>query len=107
MDKFSLIMTGICILIIICIFGLLFATFKNEEDYGIKEGTVINKEHNSRYTSFVYSGKVLVPISHPGSWKLQLQKEAEGKVKTIWIDVSEEEYKKINIGDYWEAKAYE
>lgn len=97
MEKFII---GIAIIIIIFTFGFIFVTIQNNANYGTKEGTVIDKQYNGSFTTYVYSGKVLVPIYHPSSWKIKLQKETVDGEKTIWIDVTEEEYKTINIGDY-------
>jgi hypothetical protein len=67
----------------------------------IESGTVINKKHKNAYsfTTFVMSGKVMVPIIHhyPESWIIYIgQGEKKGS-----CSVSELEFKNIQINSYY------
>lgn len=81
-------------------------TIYENVSYGEKEGTIIKKYYQEPYitTSYVMSGKIMVPITnrHSESWNFELQKEIEGKTKTITIEVAQDIYDKYNIGDYFE-----
>lgn len=102
---------GIVILIFIlaCI-GLVYNVV-NTIDYGQKVGTIINKEIEPAhsYITYVHTGYVNVPMTHykGDTYKFELEKEENGKAKTIWIEVSEEEYSKYEIGDYYGGEVNE
>lgn len=43
----------------------------------------------------------MVPQYHPESYRIQIQKEIDSTVKTIWVTVDRDTYHKINVGDYY------
>lgn len=96
----------IFILFLIALISAIGIIIYQNVSYGEKEGTIINKYYKEPYTttSYIMSGKVMVPITHrhPESWNFELQKEVEGKNKTITIEVAQDIYDKYNIGDYFE-----
>lgn len=46
-------------------------------------------------------GKIMVPQHYPESYRLKIQKEIDGKDKSIWVAVDRDTYHKINVGDYY------
>ena len=95
----------VLVLLIIFIISLIGIAIYKNIDYGEKEGTIIDKYYKGSYliTTYVMSGKAMIPntIYHPESWNFKLEKEINGKEKTITIEVTEEIYNKYNIGDYF------
>ena len=47
------------------------------------------------------SGKILIPQYHSERYQIQIQKEINSKVKSIWVTVDKDTYHKINVGDYY------
>ena len=105
MDKMLNICLGILVVMLIglVIIGVIAigAIIRNNEDYGIVEGIIIEKDHNSAWTQYTYSGKIYVPIYHPESWKIKIKKEVEQIEKTRWVEVKEGTYNNLDIGDYY------
>lgn len=97
------IILALLIIAVISIFGIII--YQNVS-YGKKEGIIINKYYKGPYTTttYVMSGKVMIPITnyHSESWNFELQKEVNGKNKNITVEVTENMYNKYNIGDYFE-----
>lgn len=92
---------GSTVILLIILFTAIGMEIKEENDYGIKEGQVINKEYHSAYTTMMRSGKILMPQYHPERYQIQIQKEINSKVKSIWVTVDKDTYHKINVGDYY------
>ena len=84
---------GIVIILLIILFTAI--------GMAIKEGQVIDKDYRSAYTTMIPCGKIIVPQHHPESYKIQIQKEIDSTVKTIWVTVDRDTYHKINVGDYY------
>lgn len=95
------IITVFVIIIILGIFILLGLCIKEEIDYGTKEGKVIDMQYHSAYTTYTYSGKIRIPQYNPERWEIKIQKEIEGKIKSIWVSVDNITYHQLNIGDYY------
>lgn len=95
------IITVFVIAIILGIFILLGLSIKEEIDYGTKEGQVIDKKYHHAYTTYTYSGKIMIPQYHPENWQIKIQKEIEGENKSIWISVDSITYHELNIDDYY------
>ena len=93
--------TGIVVILLITVFIAIGKVIKEENDYGVKEGQVIDKRYSSAYTTMMPCGKIIVPQHHPESYKIQIQKEIDSTVKTIWVTVDRDTYHKINVGDYY------
>lgn len=91
----------VTIILIVLIFTTIAIQIKEENDYGTKEGQVIDKDYHSAYTTMITSGKVMIPQYHPETYRIQIQKEIDKKAKLIWVDVDKDTYHKIKIGDYY------
>ena len=100
-EVLSVIIIVVVILILIWIGSALYTMMKEEEAYGSKQGQIIDKDYHSAYTSMIYSGRVIIPQYHPASYRIRIQKDIDGELKSIWIDVDEKTYHEINIGDYY------
>ncbi len=92
---------GIVIILFIILFTAIGIMIKEEKDYGVKEGQVIDKDYRSAYTTMMSCGKSLIPQYHPESYRIKIQKEIDSKVKSIWVTVDRDIYHKINVGDYY------
>ena len=64
-------------------------SIKNNIEYGKKEGVVIDKNYTSAYTTMMKR------------YTIKIQKEVEGKNKSIWIDVDQTTYQNIETGEYY------
>jgi hypothetical protein len=63
----------------------------------LPRGTVIGKSHQAAYTSWVFTGKVLIPIAVPERWILQLRSGDE----TGTHEVIESEWGRYQVGDIY------
>ena len=93
--------TGIVVILLITVFITIGKVIKEENDYGVKEGQVIDKRYSSAYTTMMFYGKVMIPQYYPESYKIQIQKEIDSKLESIWVTVDKDTYHKLNIGDYY------
>ena len=100
-EVLSIIIIMVVILILTLTGSTLYTMIKEEEAYGSKQGQIIDKDYHSAYTSMIYSGRVIIPQHHPASYRIRIQKDIDGELKSIWIDVDEKTYHEINIGDYY------
>ena len=91
----------ITIITIMSTFLIIGIIIKNNIEYGTKEGTVIDKNYTSAYTTMQTSGNITFPQYHPENYSIKIQKEVEGKEKSIWINVDQITYHNINVGDYY------
>lgn len=93
------------IVFLILIVSLIGSMIYQNVSYGEKEGRIINKYYKDPYTTttYVMSGKVMIPISnhHSESWNFELQKEVDGKNKTTTVEVSQDIYNQYDIGEYF------
>jgi hypothetical protein len=92
---------GIVVILLIILFTVIGTEIKEENDYGAKEGQVINKDYSSSHITMMPCGKIMVPQHYPESYRLKIQKEIDGKDKSIWVAVDRDTYHKINVGDYY------
>lgn len=92
---------GITVFIIVGIFAVIFISIKQEVEYGMHEGQVIDKSYHSAYTTMMRCGTVLMPQYHSENYQIKIQKEIEGKMKSIWISVDKDTYHNTRIGDYY------
>ena len=97
----SIIVIMVAILILTLTGSILYTMIKEEEVYGSKQGQIIDKSYHAAYTSMIYSGRVIIPQYHPASYRIRIQKDIDGELKSIWIDIDEKTYYEINIGDYY------
>ena len=100
-EVLSIIIIMVVILILMLTGNTLYTMIKEEEAYGSKQGQIIDKSYHAAYTSMIYSGRVMIPQHHPASYRIRIQKDIDGELKSIWIDVDEKTYHEINIGDYY------
>ena len=100
-EVLSIIIIMVVILILTLTGSTLYTMIKEEEAYGSKQGQIIDKSYHAAYTSMIYSGRVIIPQHHPASYRIRIQKDIDGELKSIWIDVDEKTYHEINIGDYY------
>ncbi len=101
-DKvFKIIIHAILMIMIIFVFAAIGIKIKNDIEYGKKEGVVIDKNYTSAYTTMMSCGKSLTPQYHPERYSIKIQKEVEGKNKSIWININQATYQNIDIGEYY------
>lgn len=78
--------------------------------YGVKKGMIVDKkftpEHTTHGTIVHKVGTVIVTTPtthhHEDEWSIKIQKEENGKIKECWVNVTEEKYNQLQIGDYYE-----
>ncbi len=92
---------GIVVILFVILFTAIGMMIKEEKDYGVKEGQVVDKDYHSAYTTMMSCGKSLIPQYHPEQYQIKIQKEIDGKIKSIWVTVDRDTYHKINVGDYY------
>lgn len=94
----------IAILIIIGIFSLIGISIHKNIDFGAKQGIVIDKQYNAPRISYTNSNvngsSINIPVTHPQSWSVKIKKDD----KELWIDVSENEYNNLKIGDCYNCE---
>lgn len=81
--------------------------------YGAMQGTVVDKKFTPEHTTTTYSthrvGKTMMttPIRHHhnDAWSIKIQKEEDGKIKECWVNVTEEKYNQLQIGDYYDKES--
>lgn len=81
--------------------------------YGSKQGTVVDKKFTPEHTRTIYVpqrvGKVTMsrPVRHhyKDTWSIKIQKEEDDKIKECWINVTEEAYNQLQIGDYYSEES--
>lgn len=100
-NVFEIIICAILMINIILVFAVIGIKIKNNIEYGEKEGVVIDKNYTSAYTTMMSCGKSVTPQYHPESYSIKIQKEVEGKNKSIWINIDQTTYQNINIGEYY------
>lgn len=96
-DVLEVLIISIFVITIVGLFAVIGFSIKNEMDYGIKEGTVTDKDYDSAYTSYIYINGMMIPQYHGESWQIKIQKED----KELWISVDELTYHGYEIGDYY------
>lgn len=89
------------VLIIALVIILVVYIVRQDIEFGVKEGIVVDKKYNSAYTTMMYTGQVTIPQYHPESWEIKIQKEINGENKSIWVTVDETTYHTLNINDYY------
>lgn len=95
------------ILFIAFVFLLIGFIFYKDVSFGTKQGIVIDKKYHSAWisynTSYVNGSSISIPVTHPESWSIKIKKDD----KELWIDISENEYNQINIGDCYQCEGEE
>lgn len=59
------------------------------------KGVIIDKYHTPCHTSLFYSGKVLIPITHPANYKVAIANDTAQST----LGVSDYTYFNVNVGD--------
>lgn len=96
-DILEIFMISSFIALLTFVFVIIGVAVKQDMDYGVKEGTVTDKQYHAGYTTYIYSGKVMFPSYHPEGWSLKIEKEN----KSIWITVDQVTYHNYEIGSYY------
>lgn len=92
---------AITIITIIAIFIATGMIIKDNIEYGTKEGIVIDKNYTAAYIITRSTEKLTFPQYYPENYSIEIQKEVNGKKKTIWINVDQITYHNLNIGEYY------
>lgn len=66
----------------------------------IESGVVLDHRYDDAYTTYVWTGRVLVPVRHSEDWNLLIEDSDDG----TWVEVSESEYESYEVGDFWERQ---
>lgn len=107
MDKGEIIMlrvSMIAILIVIIAIVAVISISINNINYGDYEGIVVDKRYVAPYISMIKSGNMTIPYTQPAQYRIKLQKEIDGEIKSVWIDVDSYVYNNIGIGDYYNKR---
>lgn len=71
----------------------------------LKQGKVVDKYTNDPAPIFMKSGNVMIPISQDREYIVVIEgRNTDGKTIEEKNEVSIREYRKIKVGQYWEAK---
>lgn len=98
----TVVVVGITAFMIVGIFMAIFIAIKQDVEYGIHEGQVVDKSYHSAYTTMYHNfNSILIPQYHPESYQIKIQKEVKGKTKSIWISVDKDTYHNTKVGDYY------
>ncbi|HFI0465559.1 TPA: hypothetical protein ACGOY9_000993 [Streptococcus suis] len=73
----------------------------------LEKGEVIEKYERKAYTTFVHTGKVLVPIVHPRTWNIKIRGEYKGEERTETYSVTENYYEQVDVGDVLDVSEVE
>lgn len=77
------------------ILALLALALAGCEEHKINKGVVVDKSMTPAYTSFIYSGKVMIPIIHRPYYRVGVRDN--GIIETF--SVNEETYSALCVGD--------
>lgn len=95
----------ISLIILMILFGISVSKNLSNHKNEITEGEVISKDYQAAYTTVTYinSGDALLPITnyYPEIFTLTIRGDKNGETVEYWFKVSENEYEKYNIGDYY------
>lgn len=114
-NNFPLVLVGIILvyLLFMTAFYALTGVFDEiekttNEPNMISSGIVISKSSAEPYAEKITideNGQITSHIvHHPAGWTITIEGEKGGKTIKYTLDVSESEYLKIDIGDYYEIK---
>lgn len=94
-------------IIVMMVFGIICYSIYEHVDYGTRQGIIVDKKYNSAYTYTTYDtsriGNTTIQIPRqqyvPERYQIKIQKTENSKTKSIWIEVTAEEYSTLKIGD--------
>ncbi len=106
-DGIVVIVITVIMIVATIILGIVLSSVISDMDYGTKQGIVIDKDYSSAhtYTSYTtsYVGDSTIRIPHQEyvdeKYRIRIEKVEDGKTKNRWLEVTEEEYNSLNIGD--------
>lgn len=101
--------TAIAVIIIVSVILLIGCYIYEHFSYGAKEGIIIDKQYSPAYTYTTYNStyvngiSVSMPMQHYSGERYYfiIQKEVKGKLKSVDVNVTQEEFNNYNIGDYF------
>ncbi|MGN1012270.1 MAG: hypothetical protein ACI4ON_00345 [Clostridia bacterium] len=99
----------VCALFVILVIVLSICALANYTSYGERTGRIIDKRYTPEHTyttmrtTYVGESTVSIPVTNyvGEKYEIKLEKEIEDKKKSIWIDITKEEYEKYSIGDFY------
>lgn len=105
----SVAITAIAVIIILSVIALICYYVHEHLSYGAKEGIIIDKQYSPAYTYTTYSStyvngtSVSMPMQHYSGERYYfiIQKEVKGKLKSVNVNATLDEFNKYNIGDYF------
>lgn len=98
--------TAIAVIIIVSVILLIGCYIYEHFSYGAKEGIIIDKQYSPAYTynsTYVNGTSVSMPMQHYSGERYYfiIQKEVKGKLKSVNVNATLDEFNKYNIGDYF------
>jgi hypothetical protein len=89
----------IAILLLGAAFGLRYCALVQKEGHVVR-GIVVEKHHSPSSTTYVQSGKVMVPVHNSESWSITVygERSKSGRTDTESFSISEEQYAETAIG---------
>lgn len=94
----------LAVLMLSSIVLIIVVALYQEISFGKHTGTIVDKRYHAAYVSYTSSNVngsyVHIPTTYPQRWTVKIQKNN----KTLWIDVSEKEYNKLNVGDCYNCE---
>jgi len=107
----ALVIAGIGLIMIIAtaIIGAFIYSAVYQVSYGERVGKIIDKQYVSGYsytdttTSHIGNDTIRIPTTKykEAQYLFKIEKEIDGKKKSIWIEVTESEYEKYKKGDFY------
>lgn len=94
----------IAILIVIIGVTAIFSILINNINYGDYEGIVVDKQYIAPYVTMIRSGNMTIPYTQPAHYRIKIQKEIDGTIKSVWLNVDAYIYNNIGIGDYYNKR---
>lgn len=105
MKNKGFIIESIAILIIIVVVAIIGINVYQNVTFGTKQGIIIDKQYHAPWvsynTSYVNDNHISIPVTHPESWSVKIKKDD----KELWIDISENEYDSLKIGDCYHCES--
>lgn len=105
----SVLITVIAAIIILSVIALICYYVHEHLSYGAKEGIIIDKQYSPAHTyttynnTYVNRNSISMPIQHYSAERycFIIQKEVKRKLKSVDVNVTQEEFNNYNIGDYF------
>lgn len=111
LDRYDWIEKGLYIFLalffvaVFAVIGTAVAFSVANESNRISEGVAIDKDYRAAHTThnYIKSGEALIPVpqNHPETYHIKLQGEKDGEAVAYWREVTAQEYRTYDIGDYY------